>query len=298
MKRKNFLLLAVFLQLAFLHSFAQTKEQVHASIQKLLNKAVGQKLSSFTGDKKITKQVFSSAEVSLNEKNLNKYGTEWVHRYTDIPWNDFYEHVIFDESSNNKLNMLKMRFKKSFKSEFFTSDKPGDEDARKYNTIELYLLAKDAEAMEEQMKLLYTLREKRPESAFNAKIRAFTKEQTITWLKAKLLEKMEGGQFDQDIRIVSMDECKIKVTYTSLGRKWEADIPTAIQEITDHGVFKYATKIASKKNNSPDMLVDGERTYSEYAAIGIDENDEELMDNIGCAMKHLAGFCKNGSSSR
>ncbi|MBO9661029.1 MAG: hypothetical protein J7527_19555, partial [Chitinophagaceae bacterium] len=293
--RKCLALLTFSLQLLAVQSFAQTRDQVFANMQKLLKKAEGQKVSGFTGEKKITKQTISSAEITAYEKGTGKYSSEWVNRYTKIPWNDLTDHVIYDESGNDKLKIVKLSFKKLLISEFFTSDKTGADELRKYSSAEVWILRKDAADMEEYINQLYKLKEKKRESPYNATIRSFTKEQTISWLKAKLLEHMEGGQFDRDIRIVSMDECKIKVTYAGLSRKYEAEIPTAIQEVTDKGSFKYATKIASVKSTTVDMLDKGERTYGEYAAIGISSNDEELMDNIGCAMKHLAGFC-NGTN--
>src|SRR5690242_4493068 len=96
---------------------SQSRDEVFASIQKILNKAKGERLKSFTGEDKITQQVFTPATVSCSKQGLGKYGSEWVERYTNISWNDIFEHYIFSESSNDKLQLVQIKFKKSFTSE-------------------------------------------------------------------------------------------------------------------------------------------------------------------------------------
>lgn len=158
--KKLFLSLLVFstIQLAAL---SQTREQVFAGIQKLLDRAVGEKMNSFDDTEKITKQVFTAALVSCSKKELSKYGSEWVSRYTNISWNDLFEHVIGDATSDGKLREIKLRFKKDFKSEYFTSDEPGDNDPDQYNVMELYVRQKDEAEMDKYLNLLYTFKEKK-----------------------------------------------------------------------------------------------------------------------------------------
>lgn len=124
-------------------AYSQTKEEVYANIQSLLSKATGEKIKSFTGEEKITKQLFSEKTVARYLKGIGKYGSEWVYRYSTIPWNDLFEHYIFSESSNEKLQLVQLKFKKAFTLEQFTSDKNGSDDPREYNMIELYVRDKD-----------------------------------------------------------------------------------------------------------------------------------------------------------
>lgn len=272
------------------NSYSQTRETVFASIQNILNRATGEKIKSLSGEEKIIKQVFTPNEVSCYTKGLRKYGSEWVHRYTGMPWNDYFEHFIFDQSSNGKIKTVKLTFKKNFKSEYFTSDKAGDNNPGEYNWVEFYALEKDEEDLDKYLKLLYTFKEKKPESAFNAQIRNFTKDQTISWLEDMINKNVEGDQFDTDFKI-SLDECKMVITYDALVRKYEEVIPTNIKNISKYGRFVYETKIASIRSLTPDLMVNGEKKLRAISSVGIRTKDDEVMENIECAMKHLASFC-------
>lgn len=278
------------------NSYSQTREAVFASIQKIVNRATGEKIKSFSGEEKITKQVFTPNEVSCFTKSLSKYGSEWVKRYTGIPWNDLFEHVIFDQSGDGKIKIVKLRFKKNFKSEHFTSDEAGDDDPSEYNWMELYAMAKDKDDLDKYLELLYTFKEKKAESAFNAQIRRFTKDQTIAWLKDKMNNYVEGGQFDRDFKI-SLDECKMVITYSGLARKYEEVIPTNIKSISKYGGFEYASNVASIRSLTADMLDNGEKKYRAFSSVGISTRDEEVVENIECAMKHLASFCGNTTAA-
>jgi hypothetical protein len=281
----------LFISVSF-NSYSQSKEEVFANIQKILNRVTGEKIKSFSGEEKITKQVFTPSEVSCFTKGLSKYGSEWVYRYTGIPWNDYFEHVIFDQSSDGKIKIVKLKFKKNFKAEHFTSDEAGDNDPGQYNWIELYALAKDKGDLDKYLELLYTFKEKKAESAFNAQIRRFTKAQTITWLMDKMNNYVEGGQFDKDFKI-SLDECKMVITYSGLTRKYEEVIPTNIKSISKYGGFQYESNVASIRSLSTG---DEEKKYRAFTSVGISTRDEEVVENIECAMKHLASFCSNTSS--
>lgn len=290
--RPIFVLLFSVIQLSV---FAQTREQVFEKIQKLLDKAVGEKVKGFSNEEKITKQVFTPTLVSCNKKGLSKYGSEWVNRYTNISWNDFFEHFIYDATSDGKLQEIKLRFKKDFKSEFFTSDKAGDDDPSQYNVMELYIREKDKDEADKYFKLLYQFKEKKPESALNAQIRKFTKDQTLTWLRDKMNQYVEGGQFDNGFKIV-IDECKMTINYSGLVRKYEAVLPTNIKSINKYGGFEYDSKIASIRTTTPDMIDDGKTSYNTSSPVGISNRDEEVMENIEVAFKHLASFCGKTSS--
>lgn len=291
--KATFLLLLVFVGFT---SYAQSREAVFVSIQNILNRATGQKIKSLSGEEKIIKQVFTPNEVSCYTKGMRKYGSEWVNRYTGIPWNDYFEHFIFNQSENGKIKTVKLTFKKDFKSEYFTSDKSGDDNPGNYNWVEFYALEKDEEDLDKYLKLLYTFKEKKPESAFNAQIRRFTKDQTINWLEDKMNKNVEGDQFDRDFKI-SLDECRMVISYDALVRKYEEVIPTNIKNISKYGRFVYETKIASIRSLTPDLMVNGEKKLRAISSVGIRIKDEELMENIECAMKHLASFCGNTTTA-
>ena len=267
-------------------SYAQTKEEVFAKIETLLNKAKGETIKSFSGEEKITRQVFSEKTVSCYKKGTSKYGSEWINRYSNVPWNDLFEHYIFSESSNDKLQMVKLKFKKNFLYEHFTSDENGDDDPLSSSYIELYAREKDKNELDKYFKLLYTFKEKKPESKLNEQIRKFNIGQTINWLTEKLKNNISGDLLDSDFKIVSIDACKIVITYKSLLDRYENVLPTAIKSVNKYGKFVYDTEIAGHRS------VDGKMTYGKYSALYINNNDEEVLENIECALKHLAGFCK------
>lgn len=100
----------------------------------------------------------------------------------------------------------------------------------------------------------------------------------------------EAGQFDGNFKIV-IDECKMTINYSGLVRKYEAILPTGIKGINKYGGFEYDSKIASIRTTTPDGFDDGKISYNSSSPVGISNRDEEVMENIECAIKHLAGFC-------
>ncbi len=257
--------------------------------KKLLNKAKGQKVPALFSDMKMIKQIFSPATVASYQQMDNEYKTEMVKRYTKIPWGDLFEDYIYPESGNSDISKVVLKFKKNVPSEYFSSNEKGDENPLSTNMVNVWILTADATEMRNYIKQLYALKEKKPESKFNEQIRKFSKTETIKWLKESLVFK--GGLIDRDIKIVSIDECKIVLTYAA-AYKYEAEIPTNIKSIDKYGTLEYDKEVASVRILNPDRFNDGQKKYAKTSALFIPTTNEELMENIECALKHLAGFCK------
>ena len=68
---------------------------------------------------------------------------------------------------------------------------------------------------------------------------AQTKEETISWLKEKLSKYMYAWDVS-NIRLESIDECKIVFNYTSSYTSWQQILPTSITGINDKGKFLYS----------------------------------------------------------
>lgn len=282
-------------------TFAQSKQEVFAALQQIVNRAVGEKIdgnSLFSKEPdKITKQIFTEAAVAVYTKNTEKKSTEWIHRYSNISWSDIFDHDVFTEYKNNDLQIVKIRFKKYFKREFFPSDETSDDDPSTSDYFEFYIRTKDKAEFEKNMTLLYSFKPKKTESAYNAQIRRFTKDQTIQWLKTKLEEYMYAGQYGSNMKIVTLNSCSLVVTYKGLVRSYEETLPTAIKAINKYGKFEYENNSAAIRTTTPDLLDDGKKSHGKYSSdIVISTKDEEVMDNIQCAFKHLATFC-NGTAT-
>lgn len=267
-----------------------TEEEVFSNIQRLLDRAVGEKKSGFMGERKITKQVFARTTIACYQKALGKHGSEWVNRYSDFSWNDFFDHSILVLAENSKLSQLTLIFKKNFKDEYFTSDRTGDDSPNYYNKMELFILEKDKTDAEKYVKMLYDLKEKKPESSMNATIRSWSKSQTIDWLKSKMTNLLSGGTFDENIKVITLDECRIAITWNDIVYKYEGEMPTRIKAINKYGKLEYDQAIAwSRPLNG--FINDGSKNYGKYSSLYIRTDNEELLENMECALKHLSGFC-------
>ena len=126
---------------------AQTKQEVFSSIQKLVDKATGQKIQSdnvFAKKDvrdKLGKQVFTENEVTVNKIPEGKSKYEWISRASEIMWDEFLDYLIFTEFKNFNLQIVELRFKKELKKELFTSEDMGSTSGNKfYSSFKFYIL--------------------------------------------------------------------------------------------------------------------------------------------------------------
>lgn len=113
---------------------------------------------------------------------------------------------------------------------------------------------------------------------------AQTKEETISWLKEKLSKYMYAWQVS-NIRLESIDECKIVFNYTSDYSSWQQILPTSITGINDKGKFLYSASVASTQNQGKEAF------FQEYSFLNLEEREENLRARVEKALKHLATFC-------
>ena len=113
---------------------------------------------------------------------------------------------------------------------------------------------------------------------------AQTKEETISWLKEKLSKYMYAWDVS-NIRLESIDECKIVFNYTSSYTSWQQILPTSITGINDKGKFLYSASVASTQNQGKEAFFD------EDSLLNLEEREENLRARVEKALKHLATFC-------
>lgn len=282
-------------------TFAQSKQEVFGSIQKLLNKAVGEKIKTdniFAKDPdKLTRQTFTENEVTVIRKPADKKDYQWVTRASNIPWNDLFDYSIFTEYENSDVQIVKINFKKTYKREYYPSKDDGSDIPSTSTSLEVYVLTKDKKEMELLLTRLYELREKKAEPAFLTQVKSFTKEQTLSWLNTNLLKYMRLGTYDTEGRIASFDACKLVVTYRSLVRNYEEVLPVDIKGLTKYGKLEYSGAKASIRTTTPDSFDKGEKKFNRYSsAVYISYADEDMLLSIEAALKHLATFCTGTAS--
>ncbi len=131
-------------------SYAQSKSETFAGIQKLLNKAKGKKIMDLVGnDEKIGDQVFSESAISVTMVGQGKYSSTWVSDYSDIDWSGF-NYYLWPERSNDKVKILRIEFKNAVTYLHHVKGEPGN--SRTSTSVDLYFLAKDYDEMERLMK--------------------------------------------------------------------------------------------------------------------------------------------------
>ena len=138
--------------------FAQSKEQVFAELNTLLQKSKDINYYDYALKKiTIVQQDFSEDGISVKEKS-KLWGEKqyWITRYTDIPWIQLESYKIVS-TDGEKENRLILNFRKAIKKEYFPNDKAGDEKPTSTKTIELYLWTKYKQDIEKYMNRLYVL---------------------------------------------------------------------------------------------------------------------------------------------
>lgn len=301
---KTKLILVLLAILCSLHINAQdTKQEVFTRIQKLADKAKGEKIQSGNvfskKDDKLGKQVFTEKEITVNTIPGGKSDYEWISRATEILWNDFLDYLIYTEFKNNNLQIVKLNFTKNFKDEHFTNDTTSDANPSTSSSFEFYVLTSDKSEITQLLDRLYDLKEKKPESLFNKEIAKFSKEKTISWLTEKLKKNVAGDSYTTSLNLVSIDACNIVFEYSNMvGRKYRETLPTSIESISKYNQFTYNKKICISKSFAFGMIQENdETTYNNHSFLSINSKDEDLVSNIAYAMKQLAGYCNNTRSN-
>ncbi len=278
---------------------AQTKQEVFTGIQKLVDKASGEKVKSndvfSKKDDKLGKQFFTEKEITVSTIPGGKSDYEWISRATEMSWNDFFDFLIFSEYINNNLQIVRLNFNKPFKTEHFTNDETSGAYPSTSNRFEFYILTKDKNELTQLLNRIYDLKEKKPESQFNQEISKFSNEQTISWLTEKLQNNMAGDSYTTSIKLISIDACNLVFDYSNfVGRKYRETIPTAIESISKYNEFTYNKKICISKSFAFGMIQEhDETTYQDKSFLSINTKDEDLISNIAFAMKHLASYCNS-----
>ncbi len=281
---------------------SQTRQEVFGNIQKLASRAEGQKLKSNNvfakKDDKLGKQVFNEKVISVNKIPEGKSSYEWVDRATEIPWNDFFDYLVYTEFNNNKLQVVRLNFNKPFKIEHFTNDNDSDTSPSTSDYFEFYVLTSDEDELIQMLKHLESLKEKKPESEFNKEIAKFSKEQTISWLTEKLKKHITGDDYTRGITLVSIDACKLVFDYSNMvGRKYREIIPTDIAAINKYNQFTYNEDVCISKSYAFGIIQEeDETTLKNTSFLNVYTKDEDVVSNIAFAMKQLAAYC-NGTHS-
>lgn len=300
---KNLLTICLFMTASFIVK-AQSKQEVFSSIQKLLEKASGQKVQSNNvfakKDDKLGKQVFTENEVTVNTIPEGKSKYEWINRATEIKWNEFLDYLIYTEFKNSNLQIVKLNFKKRCKTEYFTNDEKGNTNPSTSSSFQFYVLTSDKNELEQLLTRLYDLKEKKTDSPFNKEIEKFNKQQTITWLKEKLSNNIVGDDYTTSIKLISLDDCNLVYEYTNfVGRKYQETMPTSIESISKYNRLTYSKKSCISKSFAFGIIQEkDEITYKDFSFLSIKSKDEDLISNIEFAIKHLASFCNSTSTGQ
>ncbi len=147
MKKISSIFIATSLLLLSISVNAQPGSVPVEKIQKLLDKAAGQKFMSIMGnDQKLTKQVITTDTYTISYTELGKYGSKWVQQTINIKWGSGFNHFSTTENSNSKLTRFVFQFKDDMKFDMHVEGKT-DDDLSKTTQLEFYVLTKDAEEM-------------------------------------------------------------------------------------------------------------------------------------------------------
>ena len=127
----------------FCSANAQSGSVPIAKIQKLLDKAEGQKYVDVSGrEEKITKQEITENTYTLYYTDLGKYGSKWVVESTNIQWEKGFNHYSMGGYGNNKITICKFDFENELNWYMHVQDETGTpKSARK--SLEFFILTKD-----------------------------------------------------------------------------------------------------------------------------------------------------------
>jgi hypothetical protein len=117
-------------------------------IQKLMDKAAGQKFMSLMGnDQKLTKQVITADTYTISYTESGKHGSKWVEQTSNIKWGSGFKHFSTTENSNDKLTRFVFHYEnKDMPFDMHVEGKPNNGLSTTY-ALEFYVLTKDADEM-------------------------------------------------------------------------------------------------------------------------------------------------------
>lgn len=137
------IIIATAVMLCFFSVKAQSGPIPVAKIQKLLDKAVGQKYVNLMGNKEqITRQEITETTYTLFYIGLGKYGSKWEIESTNIQWDKGFNYFTMSGRGNDKLTQLIFEFKNEMNWNMHVEGKTGD-DRPPTNRLEFYILTKD-----------------------------------------------------------------------------------------------------------------------------------------------------------
>ncbi len=124
---------------------------------------------------------------------------------------------------------------------------------------------------------------------FAMQSQAQTKEETVSWLQETLILNMVtvpsyGDDYFKDIRLESIDECKIVLSFYYLGNKIKETLPIAEIKIDENGFFIYNADVTY-------IMFQNEKEYSSHSTLPFHSKDQKLREKVEQAMKHLSTFC-------
>lgn len=120
-----------------------------------------------------------------------------------------------------------------------------------------------------------------------------TKEETITWLKKKLGQYMEGHSRVEDIRLVYINECEMTFTYvvnfgTAGIQNRKLIMPTNVS-----GIFSTDGELYFNAEVVQDINTDeGWVSYYRKSTLKLANREADIRNRVEKALKHLATFCE------
>lgn len=133
---------------------------------------------------------------------------------------------------------------------------------------------------------------------FSANSYGQTKEETITWLKEKIVKYIDMGEYYKDFKIEKLDECSLVYSYTYYDNKEPFIFSKNTIPINDIKTFRGGfIDMESKSIVTFQRILlgfnKGEESVTYYDYFGpFRKGEDEIYARIEKAFKHLAAFCE------
>jgi hypothetical protein len=120
-----------------------------------------------------------------------------------------------------------------------------------------------------------------------------TKEETITWLKEKLGQYMEGHSLVEDIRLVYINECEMTFTYVVNFGTAGIQNRKLIMPINLNFIFSPDGELYFTSDVVQDINTDkGWVSKFRKSTLKLANREADIRDRVEKALKHLATFCE------